>query len=57
MPGSRIPIVDEKMLLEHRPDYVVILPWNLRTEIAEQLDYVKDWGGKLLVAVPEFEIL
>ena len=56
MPGSRIPIVDEQWLREARPDYVVILPWNLTSEITAQLDYVRLWGGKFVTAVPELQI-
>jgi len=52
MPGSRIPIVGEERLREERPDYVVILPWNLREEIMQQLTYVREWGGKFVTAVP-----
>jgi SAM-dependent methyltransferase len=54
MPGSRIPIVDESRLHSEKPDYVVILPWNLKGEIAEQLSYVRAWGGRFITAVPEF---
>jgi len=53
MPGSRIPIVAEQHLRDAKPDYVVILPWNLRAELAEQLAYVREWGGKFVIAVPE----
>ncbi len=56
MPGSRIPIVDEQRLQETRPDYVVILPWNLKEEIMEQLGYIKSWGGKYVTVVPELSI-
>ena len=56
MPGSRIPIVDESWLKDAKPDYVVILPWNLKSEIMQQLDYVKSWGGDFVTAVPEMEI-
>lgn len=52
MPGSRIPIVDEACLKTHRPDRVLILPWNLRAEVMEQLSYVKEWGGRFVTAVP-----
>ncbi len=52
MPGSRIPIVGEERLRNERPDAVVILPWNLREEIMQQLAYVKEWGGKFVTAVP-----
>ncbi len=56
MPGSRIPIVDENALKAARPDYILILPWNLRAELTQQLAYVKDWGGKLVTAVPNLQI-
>lgn len=56
MPGSRIPIVDENALKAARPDYILILPWNLRAELTQQLAYVKDWDGKLVTAVPNLQI-
>ncbi len=56
MPGSRIPIVPEAVLREARPDYVVILPWNLKNEVMEQLAYIREWGGKFVTAVPQLEI-
>lgn len=56
LPGSRIPIVSEERLAAERPDYVLILPWNLRDEIAAQLAYVRDWGGRFVTAVPELEV-
>ena len=57
MPGSRIPIVGEERLIEERPDYVVILPWNLREEIMQQLAYVQEWGGKFMTAVPDLKLV
>ena len=56
MPGSRIPIVDELLLQQEKPDYVVILPWNLKTEVMQQLDYIRAWGGCFVTAVPELRI-
>lgn len=56
MPGSRIPIVDEDRLKTDRPDYVVLLPWNLHAELAKQLAYVGEWGGHLVTAVPELRV-
>ena len=53
MPGSRIPIVAEERLRSDRPDDIVILPWNLRDEVMQQLDYVRAWGGRFVTAVPE----
>lgn len=52
LPGSRIPVVSEQRLRQERPDYVVILPWNLSSEVMNQLAYVREWGGVFVTAVP-----
>ena len=57
LPGSRIPIVNETDLKTGRPDLVLILPWNLKDEIATQLAYIREWGGRFVTAVPELTIL
>ncbi len=57
MPGSRIPIVDEAHLQRERPDYVVLLPWNLKDELVQQLGSVRAWGGRFVTAVPELRVL
>ncbi|MDG4719069.1 MULTISPECIES: class I SAM-dependent methyltransferase [Thalassospira] len=57
LPGSRIPVHAPDMLKERKPDYVLILPWNLQNEIMESVGYVRDWGGQFLVAVPEVTVL
>jgi SAM-dependent methyltransferase len=56
MPGSRIPIVDEQHLQREKPDFIVILPWNLRAEVTEQLQYVKAWRGRFVTAVSKLDI-
>ncbi|RYG60994.1 MAG: class I SAM-dependent methyltransferase [Alphaproteobacteria bacterium] len=56
LPGSHIPIVSPEALQAMKPDVVVILPWNLKDEIAEQLAYVRAWGGKLAVYLPKLEV-
>ena len=56
LPGTRIPIFPPERIRETRPDFVLILPWNLREEIAAQLAYVRDWGGRLVVPIPETEV-
>lgn len=56
LPGSRIPIVDESIIRQQKPDYVLILPWNLRNEVTEQLKYIREWGGEFVAAVPSLEI-
>lgn len=56
LPGSRIPIVAEERLRQDRPALVVLLPWNLRQELEQQLACVRDWGGRFVVAVPRLEV-
>jgi len=57
LPGCRIPVVTEAHLKQSRPDYVIILPWNLRAEVVEQLAYIREWGGQFVTAVPNFRIV
>ena len=56
LPGSRILIVNESIIRQKKPDYVLILPWNLRNEVTEQLKFIDEWGGKFVTAVPCLEI-
>jgi hypothetical protein len=56
LPGSRIPIYGENIIKEFKPDFVVILPWNLKNEISDQLSYIREWGGQFIVAIPKLEI-
>lgn len=56
LPGSRIPIVDESFIKLEKPDFVIILPWNIKDEIAEQLKYIGEWGGRFVIAIPQFTI-
>ncbi len=55
-PGTHIPILHPDRLRVARPDIVWIMPWNLRHEIAAQLEYVRDWGGRFMVAIPKMEV-
>jgi hypothetical protein len=57
LPGSHIPVVNENYLREHKPDYVIIFPWNLKDEITQQLAYIKVWGGKFVIPIPSLEII
>lgn len=57
MPGSHIPIVGEERLRADHPDYVLILPWNIRDEIIHQLSYVRDWGGRFVSAIPGLTVM
>jgi SAM-dependent methyltransferase len=56
MPGSQIPIVAEAHLRKSRPDYVLILPWNLREEVVQQLAYIRKWGGQFVTAIPSLMV-
>lgn len=56
LPGSRISVVTESFIRESHPDFVVILPWNLRDEITEQLSYIREWGGKFVTAIPTLRV-
>ena len=56
LPGTHIPIHPPRRIGEDRPDYVLVLPWNLRAEISAQLSYVKDWGGRLVFPIPALEV-
>ena len=56
LPGSHIPVVSEEFIKNTKPDYILILPWNLKDEIAEQLSYIRDWGGEFIVTIPCLEI-
>jgi hypothetical protein len=55
-PGTHIPIRPVEALAEARPDYILILPWNLRREIAAQLEHARDWGARFVVPIPKLEI-
>jgi SAM-dependent methyltransferase len=57
MPGSRIPIVSEEVLASYTPDYVIILPWNLKEEISARLGYMREWDCQFVVGIPKLEIL
>jgi SAM-dependent methyltransferase len=56
LPGTHIPIHAPERIAETRPDYVLILPWNLRAEISEQLAYIREWGGRFVVPIPYLEV-
>ncbi|WP_203700596.1 class I SAM-dependent methyltransferase [Asanoa iriomotensis] len=57
LPGTHIPIHAPERIAQDRPDYVLVLPWNLRTEIAAQLSYVREWGGRLVFPIPDLEVV
>ncbi len=57
MPGSHIPILPPQAMAEKKPDWVLILPWNIATEVVQQQQAVRDWGGQFVVAVPKVEVI
>lgn len=56
LPASHIPVLNEAHLKEAKPDFVIILPWNLKNEIVQQLSYIKEWGGQFVTAIPALTI-
>lgn len=57
LPGTRIPVFAPERIEETKPDYVVLLPWNLKDELTKQLEYIKEWGGQCVVLIPEPQVL
>ena len=57
LPGSRIPIVSEDRIRREHPDYIVVLPWNIRDEVMTELSYVREWGARFATGIPELKIL
>lgn len=56
LPGSHIPVLNEAIIRQEKPDYILILPWNIKAEICEQLAYIREWGGQFVVAIPNIKI-
>ena len=57
LPGTRLPIHAPDRIAETKPDYVLILPWNLRDEIVEQMAHVREWGGRFVTPIPTTTVL
>jgi 2-polyprenyl-3-methyl-5-hydroxy-6-metoxy-1,4-benzoquinol methylase len=57
LPGTRIPIFGPEKIRETKPDYLVILPWNLKDEIMSQMAHIRDWGGRFVVFIPEVKVI
>jgi len=56
LPASHIPVVGADVLKEEKPDFIIIFPWNIKEEIMQELEYVKEWDGKFVIAIPELKI-
>ena len=57
LPGTHLPIYAPSHIRETRPDYLLILPWNLKDEITCEMSYIRDWGGRFVVPIPELSVL
>ena len=57
LPGTRIPVFAPERVLVEKPDYLLILPWNLKDEIMSQMAYIHDWGGRFVVPIPRLEVI
>lgn len=57
MPGSHIPILSPDAIAEQKPDFVVILPWNIADEVMKQNSFIRDWSGKFVIAIPELRVI
>ncbi|WP_206197512.1 class I SAM-dependent methyltransferase [Terrimonas sp.] len=57
LPASHIPVVNEDYLKKNKPDYVIILPWNLKDEVIKQLAYISQWGGQFVIPIPHLQII
>ena len=57
LPGTHIPIKHPDQIRIDKPDYILILPWNIKKEIMEQLSFAREWGGKFIVPIPEVRVI
>ena len=56
LPGSHIPVKSPEKIKKTKPDYLLILPWNLKDEVVSQMSFIRSWGGKFVVPIPEVKI-
>jgi len=57
LPGTRIPVCAPERIRQTKPDYVLILPWNLRDEVVAQMAHIREWGGRFVVPIPEVKVI
>jgi hypothetical protein len=57
LPGSHIPVKHPDRIREDKPDYILILPWNIKEEIIEQMGFIREWGGRFIIPIPHVQIL
>jgi hypothetical protein len=56
-PGTHIPIFSPDRIFETTPDYLLVLPWNLRAEITNQMSGIREWGGRFIIPIPDAEVV
>jgi hypothetical protein len=56
LPGTRLAVYAPERVRETKPDYLLVLPWNLQAEVVEQMSLIRDWGGRFIVPIPEPKI-
>jgi hypothetical protein len=56
-PGTHLPVRDVEAVWHTQPDFLFILPWNIKDEIISQMSHIRDWGGRFLMAIPGVEVL
>lgn len=57
LPGTHLPIMHPDVIKQHKPDYILILPWNIKDEIMQQLGYIREWGGRFIIPIPTVTIV
>lgn len=57
LPGTHLPIMHPDVIKQHKPDYILILPWNIKDEIMQQLDYIREWGGRFIIPIPTVTVV
>lgn len=57
LPASHIPVLSDSVIREQKPDFMLVLPWNIKEEIMSQLEYIRDWGGKFVIPIPALQII
>jgi 2-polyprenyl-3-methyl-5-hydroxy-6-metoxy-1,4-benzoquinol methylase len=57
LPGTHLPIMHPDVIKQHKPDYILILPWNIKDEIMQQLDYIREWGGRFIIPIPTVAVV
>jgi len=57
LPGTHLPIMHPDVIKQRKPDYILILPWNIKDEIMQQLGYIREWGGRFIIPIPTVTIV